>query len=121
MALALALSGGLIGNAFADQKGQMVYTMSNAPSGNTVLAFEQRGDTLTPAGSFPTQGAGSGGGLGNQGAIVLSDCGETLLVVNAGSNEVSVFHVHDHGLTLTDMVSSGGVRPISIAIHDDWV
>ena len=121
MALVLALSGGLIGNVFADQKGPMVYTMSNASSGNAVLAFEQRGDTLIPAGSFPTQGAGSGGGLGNQGALVLSEDGETLFVVNAGSNEVSVFRVHDNGLTLADKVSSGGVRPISIAVHEDRV
>lgn len=121
VALVLALSGGLIGNVFADQKGQMVYTMSNASSGNAVLAFEQRGDTLVPAGSFPTQGVGSGGGLGNQGAIVLSDDGETLLAVNAGSDEVSVFRVNANGLSLADKVSSGGVRPISIAVHEDWV
>ncbi len=121
MALVLALSGGLIGNVFADQRGQMVYTMSNASSGNAVLAFEQRGDTLVPAGSFPTQGVGSGGGLGNQGAIVLSDDGETLLAVNAGSDEVSVFRVRADGLILADKVSSGGVRPISIAVHEDWV
>ncbi|MEK6640390.1 MAG: beta-propeller fold lactonase family protein [Nitrospirota bacterium] len=121
MALVLALSGGLIGTVFADQRGQMVYTMSNASSGNAVLAFEQRGDTLIPAGSFPTQGTGSGGGLGNQGAIVLSDDGDTLLAVNAGSDEVSVFRVHANGLTLADKVSSGGVRPISIAVHEDWV
>ena len=121
LALVVALSGGLIGNVFADQKGQMVYTLSNASSVNAVLAFEQRGDTLVPAGTFPTQGAGSGGGLGNQGALVLSEDGETLFVVNAGSNEVSVFRVHDNGLTLADKVSSGGVRPISIAVHEDWV
>lgn len=121
MSMVLALSGWMAGNAFAEQRGQMVYTMSNATSGNTVLAFEHRGDTLTPAGSFPTQGTGSGSGLGNQGAIALSDDGETLFVVNAGSNEVSVFHVDDNGLTLTDKVGSGGVRPISIAVHEDWV
>lgn len=121
MALVVALSGGLIGTVFADQNGRMVYTLSNATSGNAVLAFEQRGDTLVPAGSFPTQGVGSGSGLGNQGAIVLSDDGETLLAVNAGSDEVSVFRVHDNGLTLADKVSSGGVRPISIAVHEDWV
>ena len=121
LALVVALSGGLIGNVFADQKGQMMYTMSNASSGNAVLAFEQRGDTLIPAGSFPTQGTGSGGGLGNQGGMVLSDDGETLFFANAGSDEVSIFRVHDNGLTLADKVSSGGVRPISIAVHEDWV
>ncbi len=121
IALVLAVSAGLLGNAFAGQKGRMVYTMSNAVSGNAVLVFEQRGDTLIPSGSFPTQGTGSGGGLGNQGAIAISDDGETLFAVNAGSHEVSVFQVHEHGLRLTDKVSSGGVSPISIAIHEDWV
>lgn len=121
LTLVVALTGCLIGSVHAGQRGHMVYTLSNATSGNAVLVFEQRGDTLIPAGSFPTQGAGSGGGLGNQGAIVLSDDGETLLAVNAGSDEVSVFHVHDHGLTLTDKVSSGGIGPISIAVHEDWV
>jgi 6-phosphogluconolactonase len=121
MALVVALSGGLISTVFADQNGRMVYTLSNASSGNAVLAFEQRGDTLIPAGIFPTQGVGSGGGLGNQGAIVLSDDGETLLAVNAGSDDVSVFRVQANGLTLADKVSSGGVRPISIAVHEDWV
>lgn len=120
MAVILTLSGWMIGDALAGQNGRMVYTMSNATSGNAVLAFEQRGETLIPAGSFPTQGAGSGGGLGNQGAIAISDDGETLCVVNAGSDEVSVFQIHDHGLTLTCKVSSGGVRPISIAVHEDW-
>lgn len=121
MALAFAISGGLISSVFASQNGRMVYTMSNAPSGNAVLAFEQRGDTLIPAGSFPTQGTGSGDGLGNQGGIVLSDDGETLFAVNAGSDEISVFQVYDHGLKLTDKISSGGVRPISIAVHEDWI
>lgn len=121
IALVLAVSAGLLGTAFAGQKGRMVYTMSNATFGNAVLAFEQRGDTLIPAGSFPTQGTGSGGGLGNQGAIVMSEDGETLLAVNAGSNDVSVFQVHEHGLRLTGKVSSGGVSPISLAIHEDLV
>ncbi|MDH5725483.1 MAG: lactonase family protein, partial [Nitrospira sp.] len=121
IAVAIALSEWMIGDVLAGQNGRMVYTMSNATSGNAVLAFEQRGETLIPAGSFPTQGAGSGDGLGNQGAIAISDDGETLFAVNAGSDEVSVFQIHDHGLTLTCKVSSGGVRPISIALHEDWV
>lgn len=121
VALILAVSAGVLGIAFAGQSGRMVYTMSNATSGNAVLAFEQRGDTLIPSGSFPTEGSGSGGGLGNQGGIIMSEDGETLLTVNAGSNEVSIFQVHEQGLRLTDKVSSGGVSPISIAIHEDWV
>ena len=121
LTLVVAFSGYMVGTVFASDEGRMVYTMSNAPSGNAVLAFEQRGDTLVPAGTFPTEGKGSGGGLGNQGALAFSEDGETLLVANPGSDEISVFRIDDQGLMLVDKVSSGGIRPISIAAHEDWV
>lgn len=93
-----------------------VYTMSNAASGNQILVFNRHADgTLSPAGAVATGGSGSGGGLGNQGGVVLSDDGEWLLAVNAGSNDVSVFAVGEHGLRLTDRRSSGGLQPVSIA------
>jgi 6-phosphogluconolactonase len=45
-----------------------------------------------------------------------------LLVVNAGSNEVSAFSVGEHGaLTFRSKAASGGVMPISVTIHDDLV
>jgi 6-phosphogluconolactonase (cycloisomerase 2 family) len=59
--------------------------------------------------------------LGNQGGVVLSDNGRWLLVVNAGSDEVSVFSIDRDGLSLTDTAPSGGVRPVSVAIHRDLV
>lgn len=79
---AIALSGWMATPVFANEEWQWptVYTMSNQTDGNAVLAFRQHGDTLVPAGSFPTGGKGSGGGLGNQGALALSDDGEALLV-----------------------------------------
>jgi 6-phosphogluconolactonase len=43
---------------------------------------------------------------------------DLLFAVNAGSNEVSVLRVEDHGLVLVDKVSSGGIRPTSLALHD---
>jgi 6-phosphogluconolactonase (cycloisomerase 2 family) len=89
--------------------------------GNAVLAFRQHGDTLVPAGSFPTGGTGSGGGLGNQGALALSNDGEALLVVNPGSNDISVFKINGRYLKLVDRVPSGGTSPISIATHEDYV
>src|SRR5262245_50793914 len=47
-----------------------VYTLSNQSDGNRVLAFDRSGNgSLAPAGSFPTGGLGSGGGLGNQSAL----------------------------------------------------
>lgn len=97
-----------------------VYTMSNSSSGNAVLMFHRAANgTLTAAGSFPTGGVGSGGGLGNQGALILSQNSRWLYAVNAGSNDISVFAVRPQGLVLTDKVSSGGIRPISLTVDRD--
>ena len=94
-----------------------VYTMSNASSGNAILRFSRAANgALTAAGSFPTGGVGSGGGLGNQGALILSPDKHWLYAVNAGSNDISVFAVAHHGLVLTDKVASGGVRPVSLTV-----
>jgi 6-phosphogluconolactonase (cycloisomerase 2 family) len=96
--------------------------MTNADTGNEVVAYERLADgSLRYSATYDTGGVGSGGGLGNQGGVVLSDNGQWLLVVNAGSNELSVFRVGADGLTLTDTAPSGGVRPISVAIHGDLV
>lgn len=93
-----------------------VYTMSNSVAGNAVLAFDRAADgSLTAAGSYPTGGIGTGAGLGNQGGLVLE--GNWLAVVNAGSNDVSLFRVNGDGsLSLADRVSSGGTMPISVTI-----
>lgn len=95
-----------------------VYTMDNAASGNHVLAYDRAEDgTLTFQGSYATGGNGSGNGLGNQGGVILSLNGRWLYVVNAGSDEISVFKVLPNGLELTDRVSSRGRRPISLTHH----
>ena len=53
-----------------------VYTMTNDAANNQVVIFSRGEDgILTRAGSIPTGGRGSGGGLdplGSQGSIVLS-------------------------------------------------
>lgn len=76
---------------------------------------------LTHVGTVGTGGAGSGDGLGSQGSVTLSDNGRWLLVVNAGSDSVSVFRVDGTNLTLTDTEGSRGDRPISVDIHRDLV
>ncbi|MCB1875938.1 MAG: beta-propeller fold lactonase family protein [Chromatiales bacterium] len=92
-----------------------VYTMSNEADGNRVLMFDRDlGGKLSPAGHVLTGGLGSGDGLGNQGAVILDPANRWLFVVNAGSNDISVFRVEAHGLTLIDQESSGGQRPISL-------
>src|SRR5712692_1566627 len=95
-----------------------VYTMTNAPSGNAVMVFSRAGDgSLTPAGAFPTGGAGTGGGLGSQGSLVLDRNDQWLFAVNAGSNELSVFAVDKDGLALTDKQPTGGSTPVSVSAH----
>jgi 6-phosphogluconolactonase len=100
-----------------------VYTMSNATSGNSVLAYNRSADgSLVAAGSYSTGGLGTGGGLGNQGGIQLDRAGKTLVVVDAGSNEISSFRVNGDGsLTWADKVASGGTMPISVTISGQLV
>lgn len=102
-----------------------VFTQTNNPAGNQVLAFNRAADgTLTPAGTYPTGGTGSAfsGPLGlppldSAGSIQLVSDGDNrdcLFVVNAGSNTVSSFRVRPSGLELADVESSGGQRPASL-------
>jgi 6-phosphogluconolactonase (cycloisomerase 2 family) len=99
-----------------------VYVASNSAAGNKILVYRQRANGgLAPAGEVATGGLGSGGGLGNQGGLVAADHGRTLLVVNAGSNDVSVLRVGASTLNLSDRLPSGGTLPVSIAVHDDIV
>ena len=102
-----------------------VYTLSNQVSGNSVLVYNRAGNgMLTYSTSYATGGTGTGGGLGNQGALIMSgddDDDDMLLAVNAGSNSISSFQIKGGGLSLKSTVSSGGMRPVSITQHDDIV
>ena len=92
-----------------------VYTMSNAAESNSILVYNRDlTGKLTPAGEFDTGGLGTSSGLGNQGAVIIDPANRWLFVVNAGSDDVSVFAVDDDGLTLVDRKPSGGNRPISL-------
>src|SRR5687768_4718605 len=80
-----------------------VYTISNATTGNQVLAFNRGHDgQLTSAGAFSTGGDGNGGSLGTQGAIALSADGRFVVTVNAASNTVALLAVEPNGLQLLD-------------------
>jgi 6-phosphogluconolactonase (cycloisomerase 2 family) len=94
-----------------------VYTMTNSDVDNEILVFDRAADgTLIEAGSYATGGTGTGGGLGNQGAVVLSQNDRWLFTVNAASNDISVFAVEPAGLRLVDIIDSGGMRPISLTV-----
>ncbi len=101
-----------------------VYTLTNQTAGNRVLDYKRAGDgTLTLVASYATGGNGSGGGLGNQGAVILAgddDDDDVLLAVNAESNTISSFKITGSGLNLKSTVSSGGIGPVSIT-EDDGV
>ena len=97
-----------------------VFALTNSPAGNAVVVFNRGADgTLTPAGSYPTGGVGTGAGLGSQDAVIVSDDRRWLIAVNAGSNSVSSFRIHDTGLTLIDTKPSGGILPISVTLRGD--
>ncbi len=107
-----------------DARQATIWTMSNDPAGNAVLAFGLADGRLTMLGSVPTGGTGSGGrepdfGLGNAHAIALSNEGKMMFVVNPGSNDISVFAVNNNGLRLLDRAPSGGMQPLSITVHGD--
>jgi hypothetical protein len=120
MALTLAVPG--IASAHGGGAG-FVYTQTNAPDGNSVLAFARGGDgSLSAIGSFATGGTGTGAGLGSQGAVALSGDHRWLLAVDAGSADVSLFRVRGDGsLALADREPSGGATPVSVTEHDGLV
>jgi 6-phosphogluconolactonase len=104
-----------------------VYVNDNTAVTNTIGAFDQHGDgSLTPlAGSpFAAGGAGTGALVGSQGAIQVTADGNWVLAVDAGSNQISVLAIGADG-SLTPApggpVSSGGIEPVSIAVHGDLV
>ena len=104
-----------------------VYVNDNTSGTNTIAAFDRHPDgTLTPeAGSpFPAGGAGTGSGLASQDAVQVSPDGQFLIAVDAGSNQVSVLRISGDGSLRPvpdGVVSSGGVQPVSVAVHDNLV
>jgi 6-phosphogluconolactonase len=104
-----------------------VFVNDNTATTNTVAAFDRHADgslTPVPGSPFPTGGAGNGTGTGSAGALQETGNGRYLLAVDAGSNQISVLRVkHDGSLRLVNrgVVSSGGTKPDSVAIHGDLV
>ncbi|MEO5947285.1 MAG: beta-propeller fold lactonase family protein [Chitinophagaceae bacterium] len=105
-----------------DNGKNFVYTLSNQTSGNEVVAYSRATDgMLTYSFSSSTGGNGTGGGLGNQGAVVKAMGNDVLLAVNPGSNSISALKITGSGLNLKSVVNSGGMTPVSITQHGDLV
>ncbi len=105
-----------------------VYVMTNQV--NNAVAVFRRSATgmLTSAGEFPTGGSGdpvpqgtdpATDPLASQGALILGEDNEFSFAVNAGSNQISVLRIEGDELTIADLVDSGGVRPISLTLHEN--
>lgn len=104
-----------------------VYVNDNTAGTNTVAGFNRHADgTLTPipGSPFTAGGAGTGTSTGSQGALQQSRDGRYLLAVDTGSNQISVLRIRPDG-TLRPVegspVASGGIAPVSIAVHDELV
>ena len=98
-----------------------LYTESNAVEKNEILVYKIRHDgSLYFAGSTMSGYSGTGKPLGSQGALELDKNHKWLFAVNAGSNSVSSFKVHEDGsLTLAHTESSKGKTPVSLSVHDN--
>src|SRR5438132_9119951 len=131
--LAVLIAGGSFATASAQEDdsgrgGRAVFVQSNDTTANQVLTY-QRGSNgaLTPAASYPTGGKGGRltgavvDPLASQGSLEFNAEHDLLIGVNAGSDTLYTFKVDGARLTQRQVVSSGGVFPVSIAAHDDLV
>ena len=101
-----------------------LFVQTDTLTGNTIQTYARGADgSLTTGGAYSTGGLGglaagaSADPLASQGSLALTNDGHTLLAVNAGSNTVSVFSVKGTKLHLDQLVRSGGLFPVSIAVH----
>ena len=104
-----------------------VYVNDNTAGTNTIGAFDEHADgslTAMQGSPFAAGGAGTGTVVGSQGSLQASSDGRYLLAADAGSNQISVVRVRPDG-TLTPAqgspVASGGIEPVSIAVHGGLV
>src|SRR5450755_1224415 len=110
-------------NASGHDVAGYVYVNDNTAPANTIAGFARHADgTLSALAGSPFSAGGSGLGsvTGSQGSLQVAEHGRYLLAVDAGSDQISVLRIHrDGALTLVrdGVVSSNGVQPISIAVH----
>jgi 6-phosphogluconolactonase (cycloisomerase 2 family) len=106
----------------------VVFVQNDNTAGNQVFAYDRAyNGTLTLANSYSTGGLGGvlNGSvvdhLASQGSLTYDPQNSLLYAVNAGSNTVSVFSVRGNQLFLQQVIGSGGVFPVSVAVHGDLV
>jgi len=106
-------------------------TNNNGPAGNFVVGFGRRSDgSLVPLDAYETGGDGRANpsptpprlnSLISEDSIIAVD-NRFLLVVNAGTNNVTSFRINaDYSLTRVDIEGSGGTSPVSLAYRNGVV
>jgi 6-phosphogluconolactonase len=125
---AVVLAGGADASANGPQSSSVighVYVNDNTAPVNTIAGFDRHADgslTPIPGSPFTIGGSGTGHPDASQGSLQLSDDGRYLLAVDAGSNQISVLRIKPGGMIQPASGSpagSGGVDPVSIAVHQD--
>lgn len=114
----------VVGQCVVQEAPKAVYTMTNDPAGNRILAFGRAEDgSLKPSGTFAdTGGRGTGGGLGNQRGLVFDPTQNLFFAVNAGDSSISMLSLQlDGSLELLSTVPSGGERPVSVTVSGSVV
>jgi 6-phosphogluconolactonase (cycloisomerase 2 family) len=96
-----------------------LYTLTNTATNAVIVYDRSASGALSWSGTFPT--GGSGGSLGSQGAVVISEDGRWLYAVDAGSNDIAVFQITKDGPTWSDRIASGGAQPVSVTTSHDLV
>jgi 6-phosphogluconolactonase (cycloisomerase 2 family) len=106
----------------------VVYVQTDNASGNQVVAYDRAPDgALSYAATYATDGLGGALNgakvdfLASQGSLNYDAAFGLLFAVNAGSNTISVFSVHDGTLSLEQVIGSGGTFPNSITSSGDLV
>lgn len=98
----------------------LIFSSTNSRN-NKINVFGSNKGILEYINSYETRGRGTNENkvdpLHSQGSICISIDRQTLYVVNAGSDEITVFAIgKNNTLRYLQKISSGGKRPISIAI-----
>lgn len=97
-----------------------VFTEANLSGPNSVLVFGRAADgSLTQVSAISTGGMGTGSGIGSEGALAMSDGGNWLVAVDAGSNDIAVISLKTG--TTVSRLGSGGMLPTSVTIHKNLV
>jgi 6-phosphogluconolactonase len=97
-----------------------VYMTTNAADGNQLAVFarDAKGMLEFPV-FYNTGGTGAGAGLGSQGSIAMNAANDTLYLVNAGNDTISVFDLSHKQPNLIQTISSGGTFPNSVGVSGD--